>query len=490
MKLYYNAKFYSMDSTKQIYQAILVEDGRIKECFASKPKISSPEYIDLKGATVFPGFTDSHTHSFEGGLYSMGADLQKATSLAEVFELIDNSPLIGNYKFAFGLDENQLQEKRFPSLQELDKIVPNNPLLLRRIDGHSCIINSQALSIIKFPHDLPSNFNGLLTKEDNDIAAHTFHNTLTDDAIIAAYQAADKLAIKAGLTCVHTMIGDAQYSYNHFPLIQDNLARFTTQFILYPQFFDVDKALDRSSKRIGGCILADGSFGSHTAGLTKAYHDQNDNYGSLYQTDEFWESFIWDAHKKDLQVGVHCIGDAAISQIVNAYVKAQKRAEKDLRHQIIHNELMSDESLQLMKDYNISAVMQPMFDHLWGGPDNFYSQVLGLERSMQTNRFKTILDKGVLLAGSSDWYITSLNILDQLQAAISHHNPQEKLSLEQAIQIYTINASRLVGNDSEGFLKVGNLANMTVLKNDPFTKGNFLDNSILAVISLGELIHV
>jgi predicted amidohydrolase YtcJ len=95
-----------------------------------------------------------------------------------------------------------------------------------------------------------------------------------------------------------------------------------------------------------------------------------------------------------------------------------------------------------------------------------------------------------LLAGSSDWYITSLNILDQLQAAISHHNPQEKLSLEQAIQIYTINASRLVGNDSEGFLKVGNLANMTVLKNDPFTKGNFLDNSILAVISLGELIHV
>lgn len=488
MKIYHNAKFYSMDSQNNIYQAILVKDKKIKECFKKTPEKSGIEMIDLKGATVFPGFTDSHTHSFEGGLYSMGADLHSARSLDEVFDLIKDSPVIGKYKFAYGLDENQLQEKRFPTIDELDKVVPSNPLLLRRIDGHSCVINSQALSIINFPKALSSDFNGLLNKEYNDLAAHTFHNTLTDDAIIEAYLAADNLAIKAGLTSIHTMIGDAQKSFNHFPLIQDSLGRFKTDFVLYPQFFDVDKALDRGSKRIGGCILADGSFGSHTAALFQPYSDQSDNYGSLYQDDLFWESFVWDAHKHDLQVGVHCIGDKAIAQVVNAYVKAQKKEAKDLKHQIIHNELMSDESLKLMKEYNISAVMQPMFDHLWGGKGNFYTKVLGLERTMKTNRFRTILDNDILLAGSSDWYITSLNILDQLQAAISHHNPLERLSIGQAIKIYTSNAAKLEGIDNKGYIAPDYLANMTILEKDPFSKGNFLENRILGIISKGSYI--
>jgi len=490
MKLYFNARFYSMDVHDNIYQAILIDNGIIKECFKQTPAISDAEKIDLNGASVFPGFTDSHTHSFEGGLYSMGADLQEATSLSEVFELIAASPVIGNYKFAYGLDENRLKEKRFPTIKELDKIVPDNPLLLRRVDGHSCVINSQALSIIKFPQPLDSKFNGLLKRENNDVAAHTFHNTLTDEAIIKAYQAADRIAQKSGLTTVHTMIGDAQYSYNHFPLIQDNLAKFQTNFVLYPQFFDVNKAVERDSKRVGGCILADGSFGSYTASLNLPYADKPTCYGNLYQTDQFWEKFVKDAHSQNLQVGVHCIGDKAIAQIVNAYVKAQKSDPKDLKHQIIHNELMSDESLDLMSKYNISAVMQPMFDRLWGGENQFYAQVLGRERAMNTNRLKTILDSGTLLAGSSDWYITSLNILDQLQAAISHHNPKQRLSVREAIKIYTINSAILEGVSNKGLIAPGYLANLTLLANDPILKNNFKNNKVLGVIVAGNHINV
>ncbi len=490
MKLYYNAKFFSMDEEGNVYQAILINKDTIQECYFDTPKLDGVEKIDLEGASVFPGFTDSHTHSFEGGLYSLGADLHQANSLADVFEIIKESPVIGNYKFAFGLDENQLKEKRFPSISELDKVEADHPLLLRRVDGHSCVINSKALSLINFPYSLPGDFNGLLTKELNDVAAHTFHNTLTDEAILQAYQAADKIASKSGLTCVHTMIGDAQYSYNHFPLIKDNLGNFTTDFVIYPQFFDVEKALDIGSKRIGGCILADGSFGSHTAALNQAYTDDPKAYGSLYQTDEFWDNFVWKAHQNNLQVGVHCIGDKAIAQIVGAYAKAQARQEKDLKHQIIHNELMSDQSLALMKKYNISAVMQPMFDRLWGGDNLFYSKVLGLERTRKTNRFKTIFDSGVLLAGSSDWYITSLNILEQLQAAIDHHNVKERLSLKEAIQIYTINAAKLQGANNKGLIAKNYLANMTVLRDDPFIRKDFISNKVLALISQGKYIHV
>ncbi|MFA7057655.1 MAG: amidohydrolase [Candidatus Cloacimonadales bacterium] len=490
MKLYHNAKFYALNSDNDIYQAILVENGVIRKCYKQTPHMTNIEKIDLKGSTVFPGFIDSHTHSFEGGLYSMGADLQNATSLEEVYELIDASPVLGKYKFAFGLDENRLKEKRFPTKSELDKVVPNNPLLLRRIDGHSCVVNSKALTIIDFPHKLPNNFNGLLNKENNDIAAHTFHNTLDAEAILEAYKAANDIAVRSGLTTVHTMIGDAQNSFNHFPLIQDNLSKFDINFVLYPQFFNVEKALARNSKRIGGCILADGSFGSHTAALSSPYTDDSSCLGNLYQTDEFWDDFVWEAHRNNLQVGVHCIGDSAIDQIVNAYVKAQKRDPKDLKHQIIHNELMSDETLSKMSEYNISAVMQPSFDKLWGGEEQFYAKVLGKERAMQTNRFKTILDSGVLLAGSSDWYITTLNILEQLEAAISHHNKQERLSIGEAIKIYTTNAATLENVTNKGFIAPDFKADMSILKLDPFLEKSFSNNEIVGVVISGKIFYV
>jgi predicted amidohydrolase YtcJ len=134
--------------------------------------------------------------------------------------------------------------------------------------------------------------------------------------------------------------------------------------------------------------------------------------------------------------------------------------------------------------------MQPSFDKLWGGDNQFYAEVLGVERAFKTNRFKSILDAGVLLAGSSDWYITSLDILTQLQAVISHHNPAESLSVKEAIKIYTQNAAILEGASNKGIIAKNYLANMTVLSQDPITRNNFLDNKVLAVISSGKLINV
>ena len=187
---------------------------------------------------------------------------------------------------------------------------------------------------------------------------------------------------------------------------------------------------------------------------------------------------------------MHCIGDSAIDQIVNAYVKAQKRDPKDLKHQIIHNELMSDESLSKMSEYNISAVMQPSFDKLWGGEEQFYAKVLGKKRAMQTNRFKTILNSGVFLAGSSDWYITTLNVLEQLEAAISHHNKQERLSIGEAIKIYTTNAATLENVTNKGFIATDYKADMSILKLDPFLEKSFSNNEIVGVVIAGKIFYV
>ncbi|MDP8232170.1 MAG: amidohydrolase family protein, partial [Candidatus Zophobacter franzmannii] len=202
-------------------------------------------------------------------------------------------------------------------------------------------------------------------------------------------------------------------------------------------------------------MLADGSFGSRTAALFEPYAD-DPGTGTLYQTDEFWNTFVDKAHDSNLQVGVHCLGDKAVDQIFRAYKNAQEKSEKDLRHQLIHCELIDDSILSHIAENNIACVMQPMFDKLWGGPEQFYAQALGVERAMKTNRLKTMIDNGIRVVGSSDWYITPLSPLMGIEAAVNHHNPDERLTIPEAIKIYSENSAWLIHEEnSRGIIKEG-----------------------------------
>ena len=157
------------------------------------------------------------------------------------------------------------------------------------------------------------------------------------------------------------------------------------------------------------------------------YSDQDTHNGELYQSDEFWINFVKKAHNNNLQVGVHAIGDAAIEQILRAYEIAQNENPKDLRHQIIHCELISDKQIERMAKANISAVMQPMFDRLWGGENGLYHRVLGMNRTLRTTRLKSINDAKILLSGGSDFYITELNPIKGIDAAENIHYINESL---------------------------------------------------------------
>jgi predicted amidohydrolase YtcJ len=122
-----------MKFPNDMVKAILVDNGVIVRTFRDIPDTISTEKIDLKGNHVFPGLIDTHTHSFEGGLYSLSADLGKVKTLQDVFDLLKSTEPIGNMIFAYQFDENLIKEKRFPTIEELDFVAPVLPLLLRRI---------------------------------------------------------------------------------------------------------------------------------------------------------------------------------------------------------------------------------------------------------------------------------------------------------------------------------------------------------------------
>ncbi len=467
MKLFHNATFYSMENEETIYNAILVEKDKIIDVYKDKPSLDHIENIDMKGRFVYPGFSDTHTHSFEGGLYSLSVNLENVSCLNDVFQLLAAAKPIAGKIFAYHFDETLIKEKRFPTIDELDKIWPDTPLLLRRVDGHSCVINSEAVKKIPWDKPLPSNFNGYLYKRLNGKASNWFHRNLDDDSILSAYQAASDIAISNGITSVHTMIGDAYSDAKHYQLISDNLESFQTHFVLYPQISDVKLALDLGAVRIGGCILADGSFGSHTAALKEPYTDDPTTNGTLYRSNNNWASFIEEAHLNNLQVCIHCIGDAAIDQILSCYEAAESKTPKYLKHEIIHNELTDDSMLDRMASHNISAVMQPMFDYLWAGPNGLYEKRLGKERTKRTNRLRSIYNRNILLTGGSDWYITELNALYGINAATKIYNHHERLTPYQATEIYTKNPAILANEEHlYGKISKGLSADFVALDND------------------------
>lgn len=484
----HNARFYLEDSFANDVKALRVENGIIVELLSTLPAGLGPEDLDLGGDYAYPGFIDTHTHSFSGGLYSGGIDLQDCQDLSSLINRIggaarDLEP--GALLFAWNFDENSLAEKRFPTQEELDQAAGDSHLLLRRIDGHSCMMSSHSRALI----GAIKSSDVILRGEDNDRATHWFHSNCDETGILKAYHSAAKVAMKGGFCTVHTMIGDADQSIDHFQFLQARSSELPIEYILYPQSFNIKAAMAVGAKRIGGCILADGSIGSHTAALSTSYED-SDTRGSLYHDDRFWREFITSAHQHGMQVCVHCIGDAAIRQINTIYLEMQLKHPADLRHQLIHCELTPDDLVAQIKASGAVPVMQPVFDLLWGGENGFYALRLGTARAAQMNRFASFTAQGVKVTGSSDWYVTPMNVAMSVYACIHHRNPSERLTPVEAIRIYTANAAWLSHDEHRlGKLSPGFQADLSVLDTDLTAAFHYRDVQVKYIVKKGKSVH-
>ncbi|MDP2173305.1 MAG: amidohydrolase family protein [Candidatus Cloacimonadaceae bacterium] len=489
MLILHNAKFYIDGSYENDILAIGIEAGKIVALYTQLPHdFSWRESKDLKGAFVYPGFIDTHTHSFEGGLYRGGVDLSHHKSISAVLDAIaDAVKELGKDEmlFTWRFDENNIAERRFPSVKELDGVCPSHRMILRRVDGHSCVVNSFARNQI----GALSAREEILRGADNDIAGHWFHGNCSKDTILKAYHNAAEAALKGGFTTIHTMIGDANNSITHYPLIAKHVQDFAVEYVLYPQSFNLNAALDAGATRIGGCILADGSIGSMSAALSFPY-ERTACRGVLYHDDNFWRDFITQAHRHKLQVAIHCIGDAAIRQINNIFYQLANDDYADLRHQLIHCEITPDDLIHQIKASQAVPVMQPAFDLLWGGDNGFYCEKLGVERSRMMNRLGTMNRLGIRLTGSSDWYVTELDIPMSIHAAINHKNPSERLSPADAISIYTKNAAWLSHDETRlGSIQPGFQADLTIADTD-FTKAfDHHHCNIIGVIKKGLTVY-
>ncbi len=470
-----------MDRPGHVHDWMSFQAGRISAAGSGPVPgefAAGAEMIDLGGAAVVPALHDAHVHLLETGLMDLDVDASPATSFDELMEILLSASRTfdGRLLRAHSFDPDLMEDGRYPTAAELDAISTEIPIYVKRRDGHSASANTSALSYLRLTDGTPGleldeggRPTGVIRGKAYEQSSRAAKHALSPADRIECFRRASARAAGRGIGVVHALAGSTEPGNRDVELlleIQDSLPIDT---VIYPQLLDIDHVVALGLPRVGGCILLDGSFSSGTAALTEPYADGGGR-GDLYYTDDFLTGFYRDAASRGLQIAVHALGGRAISQALSAVDAACGEGARDLRPRIEHCELPTPAHIAAMVRLGVAACVQPTFEYLWGGPDAMYERRLGPVRAARSNPFRTLLDAGVRLGGGSDSYVTPMDSLLGIHSAVNRPNEAERLSVFQAVSLFTSGAAWLSFDDARrGTLEAGKEASFTVLADDPFT---------------------
>lgn len=469
--LIHNAQVVTLDPSRPAASALAIRDGRIVavgeradvERFAAGCPV-----LDLQGQTVVPGFIDSHVHFTWTGIRSFTVDLSDATMATEVLERLaarvaTSAP--GALILAQGLDAPAC-----PRGDDLDRIAPANPVLLQGSTGHFAVANAPMLRRLDLAAGAPG-----LEPDGRLVGAANTRAAWRVPAEFAAeigwervFGAGCEAALKVGITTLHALEGEDRAGDPAVLALLALAPHLPLRVLVYYQTMDVDAVLWLGLPRIGGCIWIDGDFTPHTAALQEPYFDEPATCGCLYFDDATVEAFVERAHRAGLQIALHCVGDAAVAQVLRAYRRALEMLPRaDHRHRIEHFEVYDAALLREARALGVHVALQPPFDGYFGGI-TVNARFLGDKRAQRADPIRTFVEHGIPIGGGSDCPVTPLGPLYGIFCAVNHSNPVERISPQRALELFTIDNARLAFEEGDkGTIEAGKLADLTVLGADP-----------------------
>jgi predicted amidohydrolase YtcJ len=456
--------------------------------------------IDLKGRSVIPGLMDNHLHGAGGG---PGVDLSQARSLADVeaalrARIAASKPgdvIVSNSDW----HEAQLKEQRLPLRDDLDRVAPQNPVVLVR-GGHEFIVNSAALTRWDVTEKTAEPAGGRITRYGDG----RLNGELVDTAKSLVrlppppprtpqQQLDDRIADyrklnEAGLTGIrHPGISIADYR-----MLQEMQKRgqltIRINALLRPAIgaAGVDPALAASGirqnegdelLRIGGIKLAvDGGFeGGLMRDLYEKPWDENGTFHGLQTIDtERYVSAVRELNRQDWRVATHAVGDAAIDLVLNAYERANsERSIVDRRWSIEHAFIGRPDHLPRMKALGVAISAQ---NHLYlAGPS--LVKYWGAARAGITTPVKAYLDAQLPVSSGTDapvvpypplWTLYHFITRDTITGGVL--GPDQRITREQALRLATIsNAWLTMEERTKGSIEPGKFADLVILSEDPLT---------------------
>lgn len=483
------------DEKNSVFEYLVEEDGRIIYVGDKLPAscTGNAEHVELGERALLPAFGDSHIHYSNWAVFNSTFDVRSAGNYDQIGSIIKRyakKDRRAKVLFGYGHSMHSVEEGRLITRTELDQIIKDRPIYLVCYDGHSAVVNTAAIGLLPLSirslrgFDLES---GQLFQEAFLEATDFISGQLSLPRLLKAIvKGFDTLALN-GVGMVHTVEGIGYPRDRDVDLVRFMARGAQQQFRVYFQTMDVDKVLRRNLPRIGGCFecALDGCFGARDAALLEPYSNDAENKGVLFYSDDQVTDFAIRANREGLQIQLHCIGDAAVVQAVNALEKALKDTPRqDHRHTLIHACLIPDDYLHKIADLNIGIALQPGFLISPLEPVAYLSKILG-ERAAKSSPVKTMLEMGINVSGGSDGPVTHPNPIDGIYGACNNSNPQQSVSIAEALKMFTANvAYTSFDEDERGSLGRGKVADMVILDRNPLS----MDPGDLQKIRVDELI--
>lgn len=482
-----NGNLITLDARRPRAAAMAVRDARIVAVGddATVRVLAGPDTqrIDLAGQTVTPGFIDSHVHLLWYGTQLLRqADLVGSGSVDDVLERLSAVAATSEgWIQGHGFDQDKLAERRFPTRAELDTVSRSRPIVISRVCGHAVVVNSAAIeqvsAVARAAGDAET---GLYTES----AASPFYRAIPPPAeaeMEEAALAAAGVALRSGITSVHTLLDspDQMIAYarlrrrGRLPIRVTGMPPYSAVARLHAH--GINTTFGDEWLNVGHAkLFSDGSLGARTALLAEPYADDATTRGTRIYEPRDLAAKAADAQEKGFSVAIHAIGDRAVRETLDAIEFALDLDRSNggggdnahHRHRVEHASLAPPDCVARMARRGIIATLQPQFVT----SDTWTARRVGPARTPWAYPFRTMIDRGVPVALSSDCPVERLDALAAIAAAVGRHPwsaPDETLTPEQAIRAYCL-GSAYAGHAEHrvGSLEPGKLADFVVLSAD------------------------
>ncbi len=467
-------------------EAIAVKSGRIARAGPNreieKLKTAGTRVVDAKGKTVLPGFIDTHVHCTLTGLSLEAAPLDKAESISDVLDIIHeralNTPR-GSWVYGNGCTHWTLREKRFPTMEELDRASEGHPVYINSATYHSGAANSAAFRMINpdvslegIEKDASGRPTGVFSADDTYFeACRKAYSHLSPEELAHIIRVAADFAASKGVTTLHCLDGQLIAGERDVHTLLAIQAELPIHTLLFFQIMEVPAALHLGLPRIGGCLTIDGAGPEHTALFYEPYTDAPETCGQLFIPESEVRSFVGKAHRAGLQVAMHAIGDRAIDILVGAYKKAlEEFPREDCRHRVEHFTIPTAWAVEQAAALDLALPMNPAHIIFWGpAGDAAADRRLGEERQSRAYPFTELFRRRVKVSGGSDSPVTPIDPLLGIHAAVNNRWPQRRIPVDDALRMFTVNGAWAGREEkTKGTIEEGKWADLVILDRDPF----------------------
>ncbi len=526
-----NARITTLDPAMPHAEALAVQDGRIVAVGTNEEVMrgwaAEATILDGQGRRLIPGLNDSHTHLIRGGLnYNLELRWDGLRSLADAMAMlkaqVDRTPAPQWVRVVGGFTATQFQEKRLPTLQELNDIAPDTPVFLLHLYDRA-LLNRAALRACGYTKETPDppggqivrdslgNPTGLLLAKPNALILYA--TLAKGPRLPIEYQANSTRHFMRELNRLGiTSVIDAGGGFQNYPedyqvieqLHRDDQLTVRIAYNLFTQkqgqeMADFERWTDMLTPRQGDDLLRHNGAGEMLVFSAADFELFNEPRPELPPE---LEPELHDVVKLLVQkrwpFRIHATYDESITRILDVYEQVNREIPFDgLRWFIDHAETITPRNIERIRALGGGIAVQ----HRMAYQGEAFVERYGVQAARHTPPVKRMLAEGVPVGAGTDatrvasynpWVALSWLVTGRTVGGLALYGEENLLEREQALRLWTQGSAWFSGDeDTKGTLKVGQLADFSILSSDFFRvdDSQIADITSLLTVVGGRIVH-